>query len=91
MVSREVELAKAHKRCPFVTMGQYGTWYCGLIEQFGWRCENFCSLQMGGRGCNPIEKIESRISHLEGEMRLAKRLLLEAQGIDTSIKEERKC
>ena len=88
MAEREVDLVKAHERCPFVTGGQYFllTWHCGLVEQFGWKCESFCSLQMGRGECNPIEKIESRISHLEGEMRLAKRLLIEAQGVDTSFK-----
>ena len=87
MASREVELAEAHKRCPFVKMGQYfNTWYCGLVEQFGWKCESFCPLQRGSGKCNPVDKIESRIRHLEGDMRLANRLLIKAQGIDTSWK-----
>ena len=87
MASREIELAQAHKRCPFVTMSEYfNTWFCGLVEQFGWKCESFCSLQMGCGKCNPTDKIKSRIETLRGEMRLAERLLVEAQGVDTSYK-----
>ena len=86
MAEREVELGEAHKRCPFVTMGQYfNTWFCGLVEQFGWKCESFCVLQRGVE-CNPTDKIKSRIEHLKTEMRLAERLLTESQGIDTSYK-----
>jgi len=87
MANRETELREAHKRCPFVTMGQYfNTWYCGLVEQFEWKCKSFCLLQMGGGKCNPIDKIEGRIETLRREMRLAERLLVEAQGVDTSFK-----
>lgn len=87
MADRETELAEAHKRCPFVTMGEYfNTWYCGLVKEFGWKCESFCELQMGGGKCNPADKIKGQIESLEGEIRVAERLLTEAQGVDTSFK-----
>ena len=81
MGEREVLLAEAHKRCPFVTMGQYfNTWFCGLVEQFGWKCESFCSLQQGDCKCNPVTKIEGQIRSLKNDLKLAERLLIEAQG-----------
>ena len=77
MNEMEIELAEAHRRCQFITMGQYfNTWFCGLYEQFEYRgkFEKFCVLQNAGE-CNPTDMIHRRLKELENAKLLAEKLL----------------